>query len=61
MSIAALAAQAILAALEIYRLQAGKPRDWVPTKADWQRMREWAKRTPAQIKAEAREALRGAE
>ena len=60
MSIATLAAQAILAALEIYRQQAGKPKEWVPTKADWQRMREWAKRTPEQIKAEAREALRGA-
>lgn len=49
----ALAAQALIAALDVYRFIATKPANWTPTPAEWQHLRDWAKRTPDQIKAEA--------
>jgi hypothetical protein len=50
---AALAAQAILSLLEIYRTHTGKAADWVPTEADWDELEAWAETTPEQIKADA--------
>lgn len=50
---AALAAQGIVALLEIFRIHTGKPAGWVPTAADWDELEQWADRTPADIKREA--------
>jgi len=47
-------AQGILALLEVYRELTGKPAGWVPIGTDWDELEAWAKRTPEQIKAEAR-------
>lgn len=54
---ASLAAQGIVALLEIFRVHTGKPKDWVPDADDWNSLEAWADRTPADIKREAREAL----
>lgn len=51
------AVQIILAGLEIYRRERGLPDDWEPGPQDWEGMRTWAKRTPEQIKAEAKARL----
>ncbi|HMP84454.1 MAG TPA: hypothetical protein PKA41_17295 [Verrucomicrobiota bacterium] len=52
---AILAAQAIVAGLEIYRQHANKPPGWVPSAEDWNELEAWAQRTPEDIKREARE------
>jgi hypothetical protein len=49
----ALAAQGIVALLDIYRIHAGKAADWKPSPADWDELEAWALRTPADIKREA--------
>lgn len=59
MNTVALAAQAVMAALEIYRIHAGKPAGWKPGPADWDALAEWANRTPEQIKAEGIARLAG--
>lgn len=50
---ASLAAQGIVALLEIYRIHTGKPPGWQPATADWDELAAWAMRTPADIKREA--------
>ncbi len=50
---AALAAQGILALLEIYRMHANKPPGWVPTAEDWNELETWAHTTPEDIKRAA--------
>lgn len=54
MSTAALAVQALLAALEIYRIHSGKPVGWKPSAEEWTDLENWAGRTPEDIKREAR-------
>jgi hypothetical protein len=50
---AALAAQAIVAALEIYRVHSGKPAGWIPAAADWDELEAFGRKTPDDIKREA--------
>ena len=54
---AALAAQAIVAALEIYRVHSGKPVGWTPSAAEWDELEAFGRRTPEDIKREAAERL----
>lgn len=54
---ATLAANAILALLQIWAQHSGKPAGWKPGVADWAELEAWASRTPEQIKHEARERL----
>ena len=53
----ALAAQALIAALDVYRAISKRSDNWTPTPAEWQQLRDWAKRTPEQIKADAKAEL----
>ena len=54
---AALAAQGVVALLEIYRIHASKPEGWTPSETDWAELEAFARKTPADIKREAAERL----
>ena len=45
-------AQGLVALLNVYRVQTGKPEGWIPGASDWDDIELWAMKTPEEIKAE---------
>lgn len=55
-AVALMIAQGLAFFIEQWRLHANKPKDWVPTDADWNEMLALNEKTAADYKAEARDA-----